>query len=88
MILDSSTCFVGPGRYNPQENFSKMDRRPCSSIMKRICAIPSSESGKPSYIMVGNQIKHEAAYLTTSKQRNELRSFGNTECPVSINATL
>ena len=54
--LKGATSFVGPGRYNDHESFSKLDKRPCSSVMRKITSVPHSESGKPSYIMVGHSL--------------------------------
>lgn len=87
--MSGATSFLGPGRYNDQENFNKLVQQPCSSVMKKISAVPSSESGKPSYIMVGHSMQFEPAFLETMRQRREMRKLNITgDCTASLHSSL
>ena len=80
-----TTVFTGPGCYNDIENYKKLTKRPCSSLMKKPSAIPETESGKPCYIMIGDALKYEPAFHSTFKQVKEVNDFNiPRECPISI----
>jgi hypothetical protein len=56
--------------------------------MKKPTAIPETESGKPCYIMVGDAMKFEPAFLATYQQLKEVENMNiPRECPVSIHST-
>ena len=85
----TTNAFTGPGRYNDHEDFQKLVKRPCSSVMRKPIAIPATESGKPCYIMIGDSIKFEPAFMSTYKQIKEHDNLNlsrdNTVC---IKATM
>lgn len=85
--VKTATSFLGPGRYKHQESFNKLTQRPCSSLMRKITAIPESESKKPAYFMVGHSLKFESAFLATSKERKLLDDLNvSKDCSVSMHS--
>jgi len=57
--------------------------------MKKISALPSAESGKPCYIMVGQSIKYDPTFLEVASEKKEREELNLTnECQVSVNAAL
>jgi len=85
----TTNTFTGPGRYNDHENFQKLVKRPCSSVMRKPMCIPASESRKPCYIMIGDSIKFEPALMATHKQVKEHDNLNlHRDNSVSIHATM
>lgn len=69
--------FVGPGKYNVGETYTKLTLRPCSTVIKRISVLPKAESGRPCYYLVGQNLKYEQSFLDTHQRRRQEMSFGN-----------
>lgn len=46
--------------------------------------VPDDEVGKPCYMMVGDSIKYEPAFLESKVEVKELQLFKSSECSVSL----
>lgn len=64
-----------------------MNLSPCQSIMKKISALPSTESGKPCYIMIGQSIKYDPTFLEVASEKKERLEL-NLECQANVNAAM
>ena len=59
-----ATVFLGPGSYNDHTSFIKFNKMPCSTKIQK----PGGKNyGNQEYIMIGDQIKYEPAWIMSKK---------------------
>jgi hypothetical protein len=65
------SAYLGPGTYNDHDVFKKLNKQPCSALMKKIGMLEPEESKKQCYIMVGQSIKYEPAWVVGRQKFTE-----------------
>ena len=92
-----SSVFLGPGSYNPMTSYNKLANKPCTAIFvsktasfipfqKRIGCLPEKESGEQHYIMVGNQIKFDPAWIMNDSLKRTVKETCAEDAKKSISS--
>eukprot|EP00347_Sterkiella_histriomuscorum_P013170 403365740 len=63
--------FLGPGSYNQNENYQKLKAIPCSAIYRNQSM--GKETGRPAFIMIGNNLQYEPKFENISTQKSKDR---------------
>lgn len=68
------SVYTGPGTYEEHIAFQKMAAQPTTAMMKHSTLLGPNESKKQCYILVGQSIKYEPAWVTHGIKRYQTKS--------------
>lgn len=74
------SVFIGPGSYKAHEAASKLTAQPCPTMIKPIVLHEGKEPHEQHYIMIGEQIKYEPAWVLNDDQKKVMKELNTAGC--------
>ena len=65
---NGQSAYVGPGAYEGAEQLKKLQRQPCSALLKKSSQLGPAESREGCYVMAGHVLKFEPGLLKYYKE--------------------